>query len=109
MSRIIQPSVAKRLTFAKWARLAGLNRHSSATWTVPDGIDVPESLMAGAQVNGKPYEEPTAPKRTRVRKRKDIGPIEEPIAPAPTPDIEPEPEIEVFTEPPQTEDTQEDD
>ena len=80
MSRIVQPSVAKRITFATWARTQGLNRHSSATWTVPEGTEIPDALMVGAQVDGKPYE-PDKPKRTRTRKTKDRGPVEEP-APA---------------------------
>lgn len=77
MNRIVQPSVAKRITFATWARKEGLNRHSSATWTVPGGLDIPADLLAGAQIDGKPYD-PDKPKRTRTRVRKQMGPVSEP-------------------------------
>ena len=81
--RIIQASVAKRLAFAKWARLQGLNRHSSATWKVPGDVEVPEALLVGAQIDGKAYQEPKdEPKKTRTRKRaKPFGPVEEPAPP----------------------------
>lgn len=81
-SRIVQPSVAKRIAFATWARKTGVNRTSSATYSVAADIDIPAELMVGAQVDGQPYE-PDAPKRTRVR-RTTRGPIEEPIAPIAT-------------------------
>lgn len=80
--RIVQPGIAKRIKFATWARGQGLNRHSSATWNVPEGTDIPEALLVGAQIDGKPYEpEPEKPKRTRTRKTKDRGPVEEPAPP----------------------------
>lgn len=80
--RVIQPSVAKRIAFAKWARLAGLSRHSSATWKVPDDVEVPAALMVGAQVDGSVYAPQPAPKRTRTRKRKEpFGAVEEPAPP----------------------------
>jgi hypothetical protein len=76
MNRIVQPSVAKRITFATWARKEGINRHSSATWTVPEGTEIPESLLAGAQIDGKPYEAPKPePKRTRTRRTKPVEPV----------------------------------
>lgn len=84
MSRIVQPSVAKRITFATWARKEGINRHSSATWTVPDGVDIPEALLAGAQIDGKAYEG-DKPKRTRTRTRTKIGPVSEPAPEVPEP------------------------
>jgi hypothetical protein len=75
--RVIQASVAKRIAFATWARKQGLSRHSSASFFVPDDVEVPENLMSGAQVDGQPYQTETKPK-TRRRKRKDTGPVEEP-------------------------------
>lgn len=83
MSRIIQPSVAKRIAFATWARKNGIPRRSSVTYAVPDGTEVPEGLMVGAQIDGAfpKVEEPKPKKRTRVRKTKDRGPVEEPAPP----------------------------
>lgn len=78
--RVIQPSVAKRIPFATWARQQGLNRHSSATWTVGEDVEVPENLLVGAQIDGKAYE-PSKPKRTRTRKTSDRGVVEEPAPP----------------------------
>lgn len=78
--RIVQPSVAKRITFATWARKAGINRHSSATWYVPDDLEIPADLLAGSQIDGKPYEA-DKPKRTRTRTRTKTGPTEEPAPP----------------------------
>jgi hypothetical protein len=79
VSRVIQPSVAKRIAFATWARKAGVAKTSSATFVVPDDVEVPEALMKGAQVDGKvPVEKkPT----TRRRKRAVIGPVSEPSPP----------------------------
>lgn len=91
MSRIIQPAVAKRIAFATWARKNHVKKMSSATYSVPESIDVPETLMVGAQIDGKvPPEtgDKKAPKRTRVRKTKDRGPVEEPGPP-----VQPEPEV----------------
>lgn len=71
--RVIQASVAKRLAFAKWARLQGFNRHSSATWKVPDDVDVPAELLAGAQIDGK-VPQTLKPKAARKRTRKKAEP-----------------------------------
>lgn len=76
--RIVQPSVAKRITFATFARKNGLRRHSSVTYHVPDDLVIPAALLAGAQIDGKPYVEETKPKR-RTRKPKPPEPVEEPV------------------------------
>lgn len=72
--RIVQASVAKRLAFAKWARLQGLSRHSSATWKVPNDVEVPAEFLVGAQIDGKAAEQPKKVRATRSRKKAEPQP-----------------------------------
>lgn len=80
MSRVIQPSVAKRIAFATWARKNGVAKTSSATFVVNDDVEVPEALMVGAQIDGKVPVEKKPTTRRRVRKA-PVGPVEEPSPP----------------------------
>lgn len=79
--RIVQPSVAKRITFATFARKNGLRRHSSVTYYVPDDFVLPANLLAGAQVDGKPYTEPKPEPKKRTRKKAEPKPepVDEPV------------------------------
>lgn len=88
--RVVQPAVAKRITFSTWARKAGIRRHSNVSYFVPEEVDIPASLLAGAQIDGKPYE-PEKPK-TQRRRKTTRGPLLEPAAPR-TPEevVEPDP------------------
>lgn len=97
---VFQPAMINRVTFATWARKQGLRRHSSATWYVPDLGAIPERLLAGGTVDGKPYTavEPEPPKR-RGRPPK---PKPEPVT---EPDVEPEVEVVVQDESAQVHDT----
>jgi hypothetical protein len=81
-TRVVQPSVAKRIAFATWARKNGIRRHSSATYYVPVDVEVPANLMIGAQVDGAPVKAPEPKKpTTRRRKTTDRGTVAEPAPP----------------------------
>jgi cell division septation protein DedD len=88
--RIVQPSVAKRIAFSRWARKAGLRRYTTVSYFLPEDIMPPAELMVGAQIDGKPYE--PKPKPTRARRTRSEPKPESTPEPDLEPEIVPEPE-----------------
>lgn len=102
--KVVQPSVANRITFATFARKAGLRRHSSVTYFVPEEVEIPAKLLKGAQIDGKPYvapEDKPKPKRTRKPKPPEPEPVDEPVEAVDDPPV---PSRSYYSDPgPQTE------